>query len=462
MPLEDPWQDPKTWLAVGGAAIGGIGLVYGMVSNYWNRHESRLDALAKVLQPLTRAAQHLSKANKNRQKCEQLKRSFPNPEAAKEASIRLETFMTEYSESVKDGEKEFKQAESEFLARSFRFPDRISHLTKSSIDALSKFGVAVNDGYFDEADVAFAKYTDEYKSILMAGRGWRLTDPFEGLKKRFKKEKAEPPKVSPYELTEKEMQTVLGLIHKRTSSQGHNTFAVHPPRKLLDHPEIATSNDVIKELEDSVFYVVFQDGTGQILTLTELMFFTSQLIFILAQMRDIAKMMEAVSSQGGETNVKVQMDVSIDQIMRPEMVKVLLSKLDFSKTASDDNNPEQIHDSEPEPFVISDQKPPTQEMVDHEKNLRIFLNVEFDAPEVRELNGEAAMILSQALRGLAASILSGNSDTSCQCEYFKVSGQFMGVSINHRGKRPQTIIASEQVVMAAKLERIQPSEPTDI
>ena len=457
MPLDDPWQDPKTWVAVGGAAIGGIGLIYGMVSNYWNRHESRLDALAKVLQPLTRAAQHLSKANKTRQKCEQLKRSFPTPEAAKEAAIRLETFMTEYSESVKDGEKEFKQAESEFLARSFRFPDRISHLTKSSIDALSKFGVAVNDGYFDEADVAFAKYTDEYKSILMAGRGWRLTDPFEGLKKRFKKEKAEAPKVSPYELTEKEMKTVLDLIHKRTSSQGHNSFAVHPPRKLLDHPEIATSNDIIKELEDSVFYIVFQDGTGQLLTLTELMFFTSQLIFIQAQMRDIAKMMEAVSPQTGEANIKVRTDVSIDEIMRPEMVKVLLSKLAFSKTASDDSDSEQIQNADPEPFVVGNEKPPIQENVDQDKNLRIFLNVEFDAPEVRELNGESAMILAQALRGLAASILSGNSDTSCQCEYFKISGQIIGISINHRGRTPQTIIASEQAVITAKLERIIPT-----
>jgi hypothetical protein len=266
MPLENVWYDPRTWLAVGGTVIGGIGLIYGMISNYWNRHESRLDALAKVLQPLTRAVQHLSKASKARQKCEQLKRSFPNAEAAKEAATRFEMFLAEYTESAKDGEKEFKQAESEFLACSFRFPDKISRLTKSAIEAFSAFGTAVNDGYFDKADVAFAKYGDEYKALLAAGRGWRLADPLEGLKKRFKAVDAETPKASPYELNEKAITMIMDLINKRTNTQAGNTFAVHPPRKLLDHLEIASSDEVINELEDSVFYVVFQDGTGQLLT----------------------------------------------------------------------------------------------------------------------------------------------------------------------------------------------------
>jgi len=212
MPSENPWQDPRTWAAVGGVALGIVGFIYGMISNYWNRHESRLDALAKVLQPLTRAAQHLSKANKARQKCEQFKRSFPNQEEAREAGNRLETFMTEYSECVKDGENEFRQAESEFHARSFRFPDKISLLTKRAFDAFSEFGMAVNDGYFDKADVAFAIFSDEFKAVKAAGRGWRLADPLEGIRKHFKKEKPEVPKASPYELSEKELKSVMELV----------------------------------------------------------------------------------------------------------------------------------------------------------------------------------------------------------------------------------------------------------
>ena len=459
MPLENAWQDPKTWFALAGIVVGVSGFFYGMLSNYWNRHESRLDALAKVLQPLTRAVQHLNKANKTRKKCEDLRTSFPDREQAREAKIRLDTFLTEYGESIKESEKEFRQAESEFHARSFRFPDKVSRLTKQTFDALSEFGLAVNNGYFDQADVAFAKYTDEFRAISAAGRGWRLADPLEGLRKRFKKEKGDPPKVSLYELDQKDWKKIMDLVNKRAISQAGNTFAVHPPKKLLEHPEIATSDEVIKELEDSVFYLVFQDGTAQLLTLVELMVFTSQIIFIASQMKDIRTMMQHLPSQRGEAEIKVNLKLSIDNIMRPETVKALLSKISFSRVASDDEAESgQIQPGERNPSEVEAPPPALPDDIATTKNLRISLDVELEAEEVRDLNGETAMMLSQALRGLAASVLNGNFEASGQCESFKVSGRFISGSIDQRGKNRQTIIASEQIVMTAKVEQINPDE----
>jgi hypothetical protein len=127
------WQDPRTWAAVGGVALACISFIYSMISNYWNRHESRLDAISKILQPMIRAAQHFNKANNARQKCEQLRISFPNAQAAQEAQLRLDSLFAVYNESIKDAEKEFRIAESELAARKFRFPDKISHLTSNAL-----------------------------------------------------------------------------------------------------------------------------------------------------------------------------------------------------------------------------------------------------------------------------------------------------------------------------------------
>jgi hypothetical protein len=317
-----------------------IALIYTSISNYWNRHESRLDALSKVLQPMWRAAQHLYKANQSRQKCERLRIAFPDAKAAQEAAKRLETFMAEYAESIKDSEKEFRLAESEFAARSFRFPDKITLLTKKAFAALSGVGNAVNDGHFTKADMEFITFKDYYKSISDVGRGWRLADPLEGIRQRFKKQEPEPPE-SPYALSDKEMQSLMELVNKRAMSQAGNSFAVHPPRKLLEQPAIAESDRVIDELADSVFVVVFQDGTSRMLSLVELMVFTYHLLMIKAQALEVTAMLRNAPQHDGETQIKVKFNFKIEDVMRPEMVKFLLGKIEFSRVASDDGENEE-------------------------------------------------------------------------------------------------------------------------
>lgn len=97
-----------------------------------------------------------------------------------------------------------------------------------------------------------------------------------------------------------------------------------------------------------------------------------------------------------------------------------------------------------------------QENAAPERNLRITLQVEYDGPEVRTLNGQTAMMLAQALRAVAASALSGNAEPSGQCETFRVTGQLAGASIDHRPQAPQTIIAIETKEFVGRIEIAEP------
>ncbi len=336
MPPDNPWSDPRTWITLGSFCVGAAGFLFGVLSFYWNRRESRLGALSEVLKPMIQAAQKLHQANANRRNCETLRRSFPSAELAKEAAARINQMVDDYNRQMDEAQTAVRLAESELMARSFRFPDAIVRLVEKARDALSEFGKLVNNGYFDSADLAFAKFSDDYQHISRAGRGWRLLDPLEGLRKRFRRHKEEKKQPEDeFELSEDDVRAILDLVHKRATTQANNTFAVHPPKKLIDKPEIATSDDVVKELSDSVFVVVFQDGTTRMMPLNELMFFVYNLIFVAYQYAQLPQMLSGIPSDAQGINVSVKVRMSMTDIMRPEMVKLLLSKVEFSTTPSD-------------------------------------------------------------------------------------------------------------------------------
>lgn len=129
------------------------------------------------------------------------------------------------------------------------------------------------------------------------------------------------------------MKGVLDLIHRRATTQAENTFAVHPPKKLLDHPEIAQSEKVVDELENLVFVVVFQDGTHKMLTLLELVVFVYLLCDLAIQMQMVSRMAHAAGLPSA--NITTNLKFAPSELMRPEMVKLLLSKVTFSEVASD-------------------------------------------------------------------------------------------------------------------------------
>jgi len=293
-----------------------------------------LEALSKILQPMVKTAQQLYLANGCRCRCEQLKVSFPYPEAAPDAFQRMNALVAEYGEHIKASQDEFRAAESEFAARSFRFPDKVTDLVKTAMESLSEFGRLVNGGLFDKADLQLAKFRDDYTQITREGRGWRLADPLEGILRHFRRKKKETLAADKYDITDKTMEEIMEFVHKRATSEARNTFAVHPPKKLLDRPEIAQSEKVIEELEDSVFVVAFQDGTARTMSLVELMVFTYNLIILAQQSAEVALMMQAVPSSGAR-EISVTFRMSLDEVMRPAMVRALLDKIAFSKEPSD-------------------------------------------------------------------------------------------------------------------------------
>lgn len=336
MPNPDAkWFEPGTLIALGGVLIGAFGILFGILSHRWSRRESRLDALGKILQPMVRSAQFLFRANTNRRKCEQLKHSYPDPESAPEVIQRVNAMIEEYGELITRSEGEFRTAESEFASRHFRFPDRISRAINRTQESLSELGRLVNAGLFDKADVQLARFRDEYKQITDTARGWRLADPFEGIRKRFTSKRREASESEfEFELTPEEMDGILELLHKRVTTHAQNSFVVHPPKRMIDDPTIMKSDDVIDQLRDSVFSVVFQDGTAKMLSLPELMAFTFNLIVFAQQAAELNAMVQAAKPQG-EREFQVSFQFAMQEIMRPEMVKVLLDKIDFAETPSD-------------------------------------------------------------------------------------------------------------------------------
>jgi hypothetical protein len=181
-----------------------------------------------------------------------------------------------------------------------------------------------------------AQFRDQYKVITEIAKGWRLADPFEGIRKKFQKRNSEKERrPSEFDLTKDEMDGVMELVNRRATSQAHNTFAVHPPQKLLSNPSLMVSDNVIDELKDSIFSVVFQDGTAKMLSFPELMAFTFNLIVLNHEWRQLEKMV-AAAKPDVPTNFNVSFQFAMQHIMTPETVKALLSKIEFSDTPSDD------------------------------------------------------------------------------------------------------------------------------
>ena len=331
--VSDDQIDIRTLIAIVSTIFGAAGVLFGLFSQRWSRRESRLDSLGKILNPYVKSAQMLLRANNLRVKIESLKVAYPNAEAAQEATVRVSKMMDDYHAALKESEGSFREAEAEFATRHFRFPDGISRKIKEVHEVLSELGRLVNEGLSDKADLQLAEFRDKYKRITDTARGWRLADPFEWYRKRFPKPVV-PVEKPEFDLTEEEMEGVFELLHKRATTQADNTFTVHPPKILLADPAIASSDNAIERLKDSVFSIVFQDGTAKMLSFPEMMAFVFNLISMTQQHAQISAMITAAAPPV-PTTFRVTMGFTMEQIMQPEMVKTLLSKITFSNVASD-------------------------------------------------------------------------------------------------------------------------------
>ena len=334
--------DWKTIGMIASPIISGIMLLLALTVHHYNRRESRLQALSELLRPFVEAMQKLSDARARRVTCEQLKRAYPNPEQHPEVVERVNSNVEVYGELLDAGSQQCKTMERELAACRFRFPDRIASLLKVAMEDLFRIGTSLNEGRLDRAELQIAKCKDHYAVIHAFARGWRLSSPFEGLtigiRKLVGRKRAEP--TPRFDIERERMNRIMDLVHLRATAQAHNSYVVHPPKKLLDNPAIAETDDVIAQLEDCVFEVVFQDGTYEMMNLPEMMVFTYQLICLAVQFREVSKFYAAASNK--DFTVSVQMSFSVEEIMRPEMVKLLLSKIVFSESPSDGDDAEVI------------------------------------------------------------------------------------------------------------------------
>ena len=235
---------------------------------------------------------------------------------------------------MQSSHKNFREAEAEFATKHFRFPTRTAKQIKELNECAGELCRLVHEGYFDRADIQLAQFRDKHKKITDTAKGWRLYDPFEGIRQRFRKTQDVEPVPFEFELTKEEMRGILDLVHRRATTQSHNTFVVHPPRKFLDNPALMQSDQCIDELKDSVFSVVFQDGTAKMLSLPGLMAFAFNLLVLKHEIEQMAKMLAAVQPTG-PIDGNLTFTFAMKEIMTPETVKALLTKITFSEAASD-------------------------------------------------------------------------------------------------------------------------------
>ncbi|QDT15520.1 hypothetical protein [Alienimonas californiensis] len=348
---DDAWTDPRTWIAVGGFTIGVAGFLFALLRDRWSRRESRLETLGKTLQPLIQAGQSILRAVEKRKRIEQLKHSYPTPrvnvlvgveqerrfpERTPEVVARVNLLVEQYNDLNNQAEAKFREAESEFGSRHFRLPDRIVEQVRELKNTLSEAGRLLNDGLLNKCDLQLAEFGRQHEAISKTARGWRLAAPFEGYRRRVRRREEVPAdRVGPYDLTRKEMDGVFELVAKLMMSDEQAwPFAVHPPQKVLAEPSILAEDDVVDRLSDDIFSIVLRDGTARLFSLPELMAFTFNLIDAQSQRIRASKMIEAVGPDV-PIDLKITSTFSMDRIMSPEMVKVLLSKIEFSDTPSD-------------------------------------------------------------------------------------------------------------------------------
>jgi hypothetical protein len=312
--------------------FGVVGWVFFGIDRLRHRAESRNKALTEILEPFIECLQNLNDANSARLARERLLHSYHNPQEVPQAQATIAKKLEEYNARIAQSSVSFKRVEQCFASRLFLFPARLRDLLGKARESLSETGKKVNLGMFDQAELGVAKTLDYHREIIRYAAGVRWQAYFGWVRRLSEKRfvKRTPTPQERFALSDKEMQEVIDLVYKRVTTQASHTFVVHAPQKLLDNPAISQADDVIDQLENEIFEVVFQDGTAAMLSLPALMVFTYHLIMLKHAVGEI------IATAQGPVTGTVTSKFSVDyDIMRPEMVKSLLSKIEFAESASD-------------------------------------------------------------------------------------------------------------------------------
>ncbi|MFO7898937.1 MAG: hypothetical protein R6V58_07740 [Planctomycetota bacterium] len=339
------WQ---IWTTALSLFIGLTGAVLMYLSLRHNRKYRVLDSLSGVLREFATALRVLHDAKTARRKAEQLRLSFPNGGDADRAANRVNELTKQYRKQITDGEEACRQMEIELAANSAKFPGSIRKVLYDAREQLFRFGQLVDNGTFDAADVQEAKLGKLHVTISKMARGWEMSGLLRLLCRRamrkrlaeIRREDSEPE--HRYRIGKERMDLIMEVLDKRMTAEVQSSFAVHPPRVLVENPSLLGDALDPQTLADLEFLLVFQDGKSYTFSFVELMVLTHQTIFVALEMQDLEKKL----TKGGFGRTEVRIDTRIDpnEIMRLEMVKVLVEKIELSPVPA-----EALHDKSAAP-----------------------------------------------------------------------------------------------------------------
>ena len=126
---------------------------------------------------------------------------------------------------------------------------------------------------------------------------------------------------SQFQISKDQLHKISNLIgYIVESASGYKVF---PPREVIDDPAVLQRGDIVDRLADTKWWLRFKDGREEILTLVELMCLTYEMIAVKIQL-------DEAREQGGLTGeINVSFKLPVEQIMTPDGVRTLLSKIEL-------------------------------------------------------------------------------------------------------------------------------------
>ncbi len=327
-----------------GALIGIVGTIFGCWSFLWTRKIRILDGLSEIIRKYISGLRQLTDANNARRKADGLRLSFPNGGTNGEAAKTVNKLVDQYNDLINKAQQTCREVEIEVAANVFKFPDEIKKELLSAKDNLFKLSQLVNEGLQDAVDIQVGCVKDRYTTLVRVAKGWRLMNIFATIIKtitgaseekgmeKIKKQVLDPRET--YTIPEERMNIILALLNKSMTSHRQRSFAIHPPKQILDNPDLLEGEIDLDLLHNLMFKVAFQDGKTQALAFNELMFLEYGIVFAKSQMQDISEKFS--KGEFSETTVEVKTTISPkNDIMQPATVKALLDKIEFSQVAAE-------------------------------------------------------------------------------------------------------------------------------
>jgi hypothetical protein len=136
------------------------------------------------------------------------------------------------------------------------------------------------------------------------------------------------------DINHEQMNKILGLIDKRIRKFPDSQYEVRPPRIFRDDPAIAQRTDVVAVLKGTIFVIKWPDDSIDRVSFEELMVMTSEMIRLALSLREFQE--QAKDLKNAEVHLKLNTMISPAAILKPDVVRVLLSKIEFSAIAAEE------------------------------------------------------------------------------------------------------------------------------